>query len=165
MLKKLIFVLFSLFLLFTFSNSFAQNATYVGTKKCKLCHMKDGTYKKWESTKHSSAFKSLKTDAAKKLAKGKAADQESACIACHVAKADKKDIYDEGVGCETCHGPGSKYMKMDVMKDKTKAKAAGLIMNKDVKLCEKCHNKKSPTYKTFKFNDEWPKIAHEVKNG
>jgi hypothetical protein len=165
MLKKLTVVIFSLVLLFTFSNLFAQKASYVGTKKCKMCHTKDGTHKKWEGTKHATAFKSLKSEASKKLAKGKAADQEAACIACHVSSVDKKDMYEEGVGCEACHGPGSNYMKMDIMKDKAKSKAAGLVMNKDTKLCEKCHNKKSPTFKSFKFTDDWAKIAHPAKKG
>jgi nitrate/TMAO reductase-like tetraheme cytochrome c subunit len=165
MLKKVSVVFFSLILFLSFSNIFAQKATYIGTKKCKMCHTKDGTHKKWESSKHATAFKTLKSEESKKLAKGKAADKEANCIACHVISVDKKDMYEEGVGCESCHGPGSLYMKMDVMKDKAKAKAAGLVMNKDAKTCEKCHNKKSPTFKSFKFNEAWGKIAHEAKKG
>jgi len=43
------------------------------------------------------------------------------------------------VDCESCHGPGSEYKNMSVMKDPEKAKAAGLVMP-DAKFCTaSCH--------------------------
>ena len=42
--------------------------------------------------------------------------------------------------CETCHGPGSAYMAMSVMKDPVKAKAAGLIAKPEISSCTaSCH--------------------------
>jgi hypothetical protein len=42
--------------------------------------------------------------------------------------------------CETCHGNGSAYMPMSVMKDPVKAKAAGLIAKPDMASCTaSCH--------------------------
>jgi cytochrome c peroxidase len=68
-----------------------------------------------------------------------------------------------GVQCETCHGPGSDYKSITVMKNREKAIAAGLILGKDdPKLCEKCHNPESPTYKEFKYKEAWAKIKHTV---
>ncbi|MEW6320437.1 MAG: cytochrome c3 family protein [Acidobacteriota bacterium] len=49
------------------------------------------------------------------------------------AKAEKK------TECETCHGPGSGYMTMSIMKDPAKAKAAGLIAKPDIASCNRCH--------------------------
>ena len=65
----------------------------------------------------------------------------------------------EGVSCESCHGPGSLYKSMTVMKNLDQAKAKGLIMP-DENVCKKCHNSESPTYKEFKLDEMWKKIAH-----
>ena len=40
--------------------------------------------------------------------------------------------------CEGCHGPGSEYKTLSVMKDPAKAKAAGLVQP-DATFCGKCH--------------------------
>jgi hypothetical protein len=42
--------------------------------------------------------------------------------------------------CESCHGPGSEYKTLLVMKDAAQAKAAGLVMP-DKSLCVRCHVK------------------------
>jgi hypothetical protein len=42
--------------------------------------------------------------------------------------------------CEDCHGPGSEYKPMSVMKDPAKAKAAGLV-TPDKAFCAQCHKK------------------------
>lgn len=42
--------------------------------------------------------------------------------------------------CEACHGPGSGYSPMAVMKDPAKARAAGLVMP-DKSFCSQCHKK------------------------
>ena len=51
------------------------------------------------------------------------------------ATAEKK------TDCEACHGNGADYMKLSVMKDPVKAKAAGLINKPDMASCTKCHTK------------------------
>lgn len=43
--------------------------------------------------------------------------------------------------CEGCHGPGSEYKTLTVMKDPAKAKAAGLVQP-DAAFCGKCHKGK-----------------------
>lgn len=43
--------------------------------------------------------------------------------------------------CESCHGPGSEYKALTVMKDPAKAKAAGLVQP-DAAFCGKCHKGK-----------------------
>ena len=67
----------------------------------------------------------------------------------------------EGISCETCHGPGKDYMKKSTMEDKDAAKAAGLILP-DENTCKKCHNPESPNYKEFDFKTNWEKIKHPI---
>jgi len=125
----------------------AQTHTYVGSEKCgKLCHKVQFT--SWSATKHAKAFDSLKPeDRAKKE-----------CVDCHVT-GDKTDL--PGVQCEACHGPGSDYKAINLMKDKPKAIAAGLIIPTE-KNCVTCHNKKSPNFKGFNFAEAVKKV-HEHK--
>lgn len=69
------------------------------------------------------------------------------------AKAEKK------TECETCHGAGSDFMKMSIMKDKAAAKAAGLNAKPDKATCTAtCH-------KPAEFKDEMmtKTHAHKVK--
>jgi len=40
--------------------------------------------------------------------------------------------------CESCHGPGSEYKSLAVMKDPEKAKEAGLVMPTST-FCATCH--------------------------
>jgi hypothetical protein len=59
--------------------------------------------------------------------------QYESWLASKHAKAEKK------TDCETCHGPGSDYMKLSVMKDPAAAKAAGLINPTKKECTASCH--------------------------
>ncbi|MFH0988450.1 MAG: multiheme c-type cytochrome [bacterium] len=143
----------------------AQNKN-VGVKICKMCHQTEKQGKQfgiWEKTPHAEAFKTLASEKAMEVAKKKniAKPQEAKeCLDCH-SPIDK-----DGVSCENCHGAGSAYKTMAIMKDKAKAIAAGLTDFKDKaaieKFCKTCHNEKSPTFKGFKFDEMWGKIKHSV---
>ena len=92
---------------------------------------------------------------------------DKGCLSCHVAGFDAPEAMkgpkwakEEGVTCESCHGPGEDYSPMKVMRDKAAAVAAGLVIP-DEKTCKTCHNEKSPTYKPFSFAKEWPKVKHD----
>ncbi len=157
-MKKTLLILIAIIFLF----SIVTSADFVGTKKCKMCHKGDkrgNVFEKWMERKHSKAFETLKKE-------GK--EKDPACLECHTTAFNKGGykIGDpdaskfEGVGCESCHGPGSDYKKMSTMKDSAKAKAAGLIMP-DAKVCITCHDpKKSPTAKPFKKDEYFKKIDH-----
>ncbi len=149
---------------------------YVGVKKCKMCHKgkkKGEIYEKWQASKHAKAFETLATDAAKKIAaeKGIKGDPQQAaeCLACHVTGYDKEAAAtltkEEGVSCEACHGPGSKYKSMKVMKGITAGTMKGAdygLIEPDEKNCTSCHNPKSPTYKEFKFAEMYKQVEHHV---
>jgi uncharacterized UBP type Zn finger protein len=77
---------------------------------------------------------------------------------------------EDGVQCEGCHGPGSKYKSTKIMSAKKYASQrevqhklsmeAGMIIP-DEKTCVKCHNERSPAYKGFDFEKFYAKIKHE----
>jgi hypothetical protein len=145
---------------------------YIGAAKCKMCHntpAQGEQFKKWSESKHAKAFEVLATPEALEVGKklGVEKPQESAkCLGCHVtgfaAPAEAKEATltnAEGVGCESCHGPGSDYKAMSIMKSREASIAAGMIIP-DEKLCKTCHNETSPTYKEFVFADAAKLIAH-----
>lgn len=103
-------------------------------------------YKVWEATKHAKAFDSLKPEEQK----------QEKCSKCHTTGPQAQF---KGVQCEACHGPGSEYKAIPIMKDKAKAVAAGLVIPNE-ETCKKCHNSESPTFKGFDFKTAWEKIKH-----
>jgi hypothetical protein len=153
----------------------AQNK-YVGVKLCGSCHKSEKTgavYTVWEKSKHAKAFETLKSKEAEEVAKKKGLTKPAAespeCLKCHVTgggaatNVEASFKKEEGVTCEACHGAASGFkMIHNKPENLEKAKAAGLMPGdkKDAKFCEKCHNAESPTFKGFKIDEMWAKIAH-----
>jgi len=126
-------------------HSVEAGPTYIGADKCKMCHKIQHT--SWLETKHAKA-----TETAKAATKWK---YEAACLTCH---ATNKDEAMAGVQCEACHGAGSDYKSIQVMKDRAKAVAAGLIVPTQG-TCDGCHDGKDH-HKQVKFDRE---IVHKHK--
>jgi hypothetical protein len=145
---------------------------YVGTKKCKSCHL--DVHKSWEKTRMGTAFETLKPGQAKEAKENFGFDAnadytaDAKCLPCHTtgygkaggyvipAAGDKRAARKmkslQGVGCESCHGPGSGYVKIFTEIDKSQRKytleelySAGLH-KADKAMCLTCHNDKSPTF-------------------
>lgn len=159
------------------AGEFTADNKYIGVKACAICHKTEKQGKQfdiWQKSKHASAYKTLTTEKANEIAKArgltKPAAESAECLQCHAITetklVDKGFEMSDGVQCESCHGAGSAYKTMSIMKDKAKAIAAGLTEYKDdadiEKMCRTCHNEKSPTYKEFKFGEMWKKIEHRV---
>jgi hypothetical protein len=163
----------------TFTASAAEEMhTYIGVDKCKICHKSEAAgqqYVIWSQSAHAKAYETLASDDAKKIAKEKGIEdpQKAAeCLQCHVTAygvdakyLGEKYAMTDGVECESCHGPGSDYYKISVMKaiasGETKPETVGLVMP-DAKVCTTCHNDKSPTFKGFDFDKMAKKIAHPI---
>jgi len=105
-------------------------AEFTGPGACRKCHFKH--QKSWKDTKHAKALDILKAGeraeakTAANLDPQKDYTKDAACLACHTTGygqpggfPELKDAWDEaetkrakehgGVGCESCHGPGSLY--------------------------------------------------------
>ena len=107
---------------FTFHSGDAFAAPkFEGRKKCSSCHKSQA--KSWKKTAHAKAMNSLKPNKKAKAKKKANLDptkdytKDKDCVGCHVDGFGKKGGYVigkpkkwlTGVGCESCHGPGSKY--------------------------------------------------------
>jgi len=140
----------------------AAPPSYVGAKKCRACHIKQ--FQSWEKTKMAHAFELLRPGAAA-AAKKKANlepqkdyTHDQKCVGCHTTGFGQPGGFVSleqtpglvGVQCESCHGPGSEYLKEGAMTLKNKEyKRAGLvkvglvIISADT-CTSSCHNTKSP---------------------
>lgn len=176
----LLFASFVIFSAFTNSSGPAGDFKYIGADKCAgACHKGDSKGRQleiWKDSKHSQAFTVLQTPEADKIAQDKGfttpAAETPACLKCHVlgkdiVESELEESFDktQGVQCETCHGPGSEYKKLSIMKDKQKSIENGLLVHSDKEaFCTTCHNSDSPTFKEFKIDEMWAKIQHPNPN-
>lgn len=161
-------------------------------KTCHKSEKKGAQFKEWEASPHAGAFETLKSEASIKIAKeaglAKSPWEAPQCLKCHTTgfemggyevkdaafweektergkptKAVKRMIGLQNVGCESCHGPGSKYKKKKVMtavyKGETDPVSVGLWrINEGT--CKQCHNEASPTYKVFDYDKKYKEILH-----
>jgi len=154
-----------------------EKAAFVGAEVCGACHKTEKQGNQlgiWKESKHAKAFEVLKSEQANEIAtklghKTPAVETE-ACLKCHVSgynvAAEMKQAkfkMEDGVQCETCHGAGSEYKSLKIMKDRNESVAHGLIVHEKMEdYCTGCHNPESPTYKPFEFAAQWEKIKHPV---
>ena len=170
-------ILIPAIILFKANDNYSQSEyNYVGVKTCTNgCHELEeqgNQYEVWENSGHSQAFHELQTEAADSIAISLGyetpASETKECIRCHVLGKDideslLTESFDisQGVQCESCHGPGSAYKELSIMKDSAEAVSKGLIIHKEKEnWCITCHNTESPTYIPFDYEPLWKMIAH-----
>ena len=113
----------------------SPQAKYVGTNKCRMCHLKE--HKTWQVTKHASNFDVLEGDEVK----------NAECLKCHttgyglpggfVSVEATPDL--KSTGCEACHGPGSEHIEAGKVADKT-GPWDKKINKVPQNACIECHN-------------------------
>jgi len=126
----------------------AGDADFIGADKCKMCHKVQ--YASWSESAHAKAFDQLKAEE-----QGKAE-----CLKCH-ATGDSAEM--PGVQCEACHGAGSGYKSMKVMKDPEASKAAGLSKAGEAE-CRVCHEGAPHDQKAFDFVTAKETGLHALKS-
>ncbi len=176
-MKYFVYLVIAFFITPFFSIQAQNGHSFIGAEACGMCHKteKQGSQLSiWQNSKHSKAYETLKTEKANQIAKGKGfqtlAVETPECLKCHTSGYNvdasllgKKFKVEDGVQCETCHGPGSDYKDMKVMKDKELAIKNGLIMHDKLQdFCTGCHNVESPTFVDINVDEAWQKIKHSV---
>ncbi len=139
--------------------------SFIGIAYCKKCHDAPGIgnqYGVWASSPHAKAFQILSTPRAAEIAKKHSLPEPSespACLKCHTTGGGKTvETKTEGVGCESCHGPGSLYHEFSNHasfgnRENAYRKAVSLGMYPILglpgikareRLCRYCHNDERP---------------------
>jgi hypothetical protein len=165
-MKKILFIAVAVVVFILLMNLFSQEFTYVGAAKCKTCHKSDKRGRQfpiWEESKHSKSFMALTSEEVK--AEVPDAPENPKCLKCHSPLFEKgPEFKEEGVICEVCHGPGSAYKKLSIMKNREESVKNGLIVYDSPEAiktqCLTCHEMAHE--KSFDFDASWAKIKHPV---
>jgi len=119
-------------------NEAAQETSFAGAESCQKCH--EDIYNDWQSTRHAHAFSSpiFQRDWSQE-------GSSSSCLECHTTgyQAGDGSYAQEGVTCESCHGPFQSGHP-----------ATQMPLKPDEELCATCH--KNTT-------DEWRASMHGQK--
>lgn len=171
MLKKIIFPLVIISTIVFILILSSQEFTYVGVGKCKICHKSEKRGKQsliWEESKHSKSSVALQSEKAKEVAQEQGVEnpiESPKCLKCHSPLFEKApELKEEGVTCEVCHGPGSAYKKLSIMKSREESVKNGRTVcdTPEIKkeLCLTCHE--NAHQQTFNSEASWEKIKHPV---
>ncbi len=119
---------------------------YLGSAACASCHPAEMAI--WKETRHAHAWEPMVSSKS---------TINPLCLHCHSVGFMKPNGYVvasnnvplQGVGCESCHGPGGEHVKSPTAHPLTKG---------NPEACLSCHNPgQTPD---FDFKEFWPKIKH-----
>jgi len=160
--KKLMFLL-GLAIIFSTAAT-AQQFKYIGAAKCKMCHNKPNKgsqFDVWAEGPHANALESLKGDE----------KNNPTCLECHsTAGSVEKSLLaglkvEDGVSCESCHGPGSVYKNAGIMRNRKLALSKGMT-DPTEETCIACHQGDKPdghpeAPKAWNYDEFVKVIAHD----
>ena len=129
-----------------------QEGKMVGSKTCKTCHTK--SYKHWQHSPHAKAMGTLTRP------------YEAECVQCHATAKQSGPpptdlagyLVEEGVGCESCHGPGDAHVKAGGGTENIEKLGDDCPVCVIEAVCTRCH--------TPKWDPQWnleadlPKASH-----
>lgn len=161
-------------------------AKLISLKRCAMCHKKDdkgNQLGKWETMGHAKAYATLGTEEAKAVAAKLGIDNpqtSGACLKCHSTayfftetRQTEEITLENGVSCQSCHGPGADYKKKSIMESREASIAGGMVYPAKEKSCTQCHNDTGPTWDPkrytlpdgtttgFDVEQAYEKIKHE----
>ncbi len=174
------------------ANGVGLKATFVGSKACQECH--DHAFKIWAESAHAKATNTLED---LKHPSGRQYDPE--CMKCHTTgfehpggyhypianlaawkpgppanvnpvQLEQHNTLMRGVGCESCHGPGSEHvnkpankMIRDAMNPFRKLPQEKMVLLN--RFCIQCHDSENDVHwgdKGHEVQDRWMKIIHRT---
>ena len=130
-------------------------ATFVGTEACAGCHAAE--FATWQKTGHAEAWKALVR---------RDSEADPSCIGCHsvgfgAPSGYRREMKGEkfvNVGCESCHGPGSRHVAERAATVGTSQAVAFHFRPLGAADCTDCHH--GEFSRPFEFADFWAKVAH-----
>lgn len=131
-----------------------QESQFVGSQTCMSCHSQ--SYAVWQTSAHARAYDSLKHEGA---------HMDPQCLKCHSVGLGQKSGFNRkapqahlsGVGCESCHGPGSAHVQSRLTGKKNFYRMRPLAESD----CKRCHQ--GEFSRPFHWHQWWPIIAHGVE--
>jgi YVTN family beta-propeller protein len=155
-----------------------KEPVYVGVRVCSQCHAGAAAghqFSIWRQSPHAKAFATLAMPESKEIARisgiPEPPHEARVCLGCHAPGADSEEWerdeafrIEDGVQCETCHGPGSEYIGEDVMSNRELAMERGL-RKPSARNCMVCHAPKGSheavlTSKPYEVESALARIAH-----
>jgi peroxiredoxin len=131
---------------------------FVGSAACQGCHAKEHGI--WASSPHAKAFTTLRTQQK---------DQQAECQGCHSTGFQKPGGFPtggasfEGVGCESCHGPGEKHVQPDAPKKGTILALADKCDSCVIlQICGSCHDEQNDPRFDFEVEKKIDLIRHST---
>ena len=123
---------------------------YVGSSACASCH--DAEYKSWAGTPHAHAMDTLRKVQRHRV---------PTCVSCHVVGDADRSGYDttspdfrlENVGCEVCHGPGTRHV--------ASPRVVGSIVRSPAPgICVECHSLEHSSLLLGRADEYFDKVRH-----
>lgn len=154
---------------------------YVGTEACRPCH--PSAFEIWVSSPHARTALYLSTQTGREM-EAREAERERRtgekfeCRRCHeppgpgvVAKFGPGYHPEDGVQCETCHGPGEEHVIVETAKDTLSGHKIFNPKNGN-DFCQICHYEEKPFHvpaelrtPLFDYKTAWKRIAHPTPPG
>ena len=146
---------------------------YVGSAKCESCH--EESYRVWRENRHSSAWQSISLVPPTEHSADPPRDCDPECVSCHVVGWNGSESFPyiggfnnmkttphlANVGCESCHGPGSKHIEAEMGGDtalQDKFRDAMRLGDTAKQVCYSCHD--ADNSPNFDFDTYYKVIEH-----
>jgi hypothetical protein len=154
-----------------------DTASFTGADRCAVCHSSSNAGRQsviWSNSAHAAAYDALQSDSARRYLRENSGSVAS-CLACHTTLGREAlteaehELVAEGVGCERCHGAGSRYAFYNIMRDRARFTANGGAAG-SLDDCYQCHaanpavaDRHCPFQRSpFNADSAWAAIRHPI---
>ena len=128
----------------------------LGAEACKSCH--ETEYAWWEANKHHTAMSTLNAEQS----------ADPTCVRCHATAIESGTPpstidgfhIEEGVGCESCHGPGEAHVAAGGTKDSIEGLGEDCPVCVIEAVCTGCHTKEWD--EAWNLDFDLPKVKHSA---
>jgi hypothetical protein len=134
-----------------------DEGTYVGSEACASCHTSQHGW--WKDDRHGRAMETLKKAGS---------DADARCVSCHATPLEAGFVgtdpgrfrVSEGVGCESCHGPGGAHVAAAGGKENIEGLGEDCPVCVIEAVCTSCHTR--AWHPTWHLETHLPKVAHGI---